>query len=95
VVKETEQNTWVQLTLTQGLYRQVRRMGEAVGAPVLKLIRVAFGDLTTDGLDEGQWRQLREDELGQLRDLVAPPRASKRRSGRGRGRPLRGDRGQG
>jgi 23S rRNA pseudouridine2605 synthase len=66
-VKETETNTWLQLTLTQGLYRQVRRMGEAIGHPVLKLIRVAFADITTDGLREGQWRQLREAEIGDLR----------------------------
>lgn len=67
MVKETESNTWLQLTLTQGLNRQVRRMGEAIGHPVLKLIRVAFADITTDGLAEGEWRQLRETELADLR----------------------------
>jgi 16S rRNA U516 pseudouridylate synthase RsuA-like enzyme len=34
---------------------------------VLKLIRVAFADITTDGLREGEWRHLREAELGDLR----------------------------
>lgn len=67
VVKETDANTWVQLTLTQGLNRQVRRMGEAIGHPVLKLIRVAVADVTTDGLGEGEWRHLRESELADLR----------------------------
>lgn len=70
VVRETDTNTWVQMTLTQGLNRQVRRMGEAIGHPVLKLIRVAVGDITTDGLAEGEWRHLREPELAELRARV-------------------------
>ena len=70
VVKETDRNTWLQLTLHQGLNRQVRRMGEAIGHPVLKLIRVAIGDITTDGLAEGEWRHLRESEIAELRALV-------------------------
>lgn len=71
VVKETQTNTWVQLTLTQGLYRQVRRMGDAIGHPVLKLIRVSFAGITGDGLDDGEWRLLREDEVARLRALAA------------------------
>ena len=70
VVKETEANTWVQLTLHQGLNRQVRRMGEAIGHPVLKLIRVSFADLTIDGLDDGEWRALSAVEVAQLRGMV-------------------------
>lgn len=70
VVKETQTNTWAQLTLMQGLYRQVRRMGDAVGHPVLKLIRVAFAEVTGDGLREGEWRTLREDEVARLRQLA-------------------------
>ncbi len=89
IVKETDANTWVQLTLTQGLYRQVRRMGEAIGHPVLKLIRVAFADITTDGVEEGKWRHLREDELAQLRAAIAPispkPKGRRRRRGGKRG----------
>jgi 23S rRNA pseudouridine2605 synthase len=87
VIKETDANTWVQLTLTQGLYRQVRRMGDAIGHPVLKLIRVAFADITTDGVEEGKWRHLREGEVEALREAVAPatPRVGgKRRRRRGR-----------
>ncbi len=83
VVRETQTNTWVQLTLMQGLYRQVRRMGEAIGHPVLKLIRVAFAGVNADGLREGAWRPLREDEIERLRAAVAPKRPA--RSGRGRG----------
>lgn len=71
VVKETQTNTWAQLTLMQGLYRQVRRMGEAVGHPVLKLIRVSFAGVTADGLRDGDWRLLRDDEVAQLRYIAS------------------------
>jgi 23S rRNA pseudouridine2605 synthase len=80
IVKETSTNTWVQLTLYQGLYRQVRRMGEAIGHTVLKLIRVSFAGVTADGLADGQWRPLREDEVARLRAAVEPkPKARKHR----------------
>lgn len=85
VIKDTQTNSWVQLTVTQGLYRQVRRMGDAIGHPVLKLIRVAFAGITADGLEDGQWRQLRESEIGELRAQAAPKAASKA-SRRERGR---------
>lgn len=70
IIRDTEANTWVQLTISQGLNRQIRRMGEAVGHPVLKLLRVAFADVTADDLPEGQFRRLRETELGDLRARV-------------------------
>jgi 23S rRNA pseudouridine2605 synthase len=70
VVRETATNMWVQIGLRQGLNRQLRRMGEAIGHPVLKLIRVAIGDVTTDGLEEGAFRALRESEIAGLRAAV-------------------------
>lgn len=65
-LRETTTNTWVQLGLRQGLNRQIRRMGEAIGHPVLKLIRVAVGDITADGLSEGEFRRLSTTEVAQL-----------------------------
>ncbi|MEX1367787.1 MAG: pseudouridine synthase [Nannocystaceae bacterium] len=84
IVKDTQTNTWAQLTLTQGLYRQVRRMGEAVGRPVLKLIRVSFAGITADGLHDGEWRRLREDEVEQLRIAAGAAEAKSRRRKRPR-----------
>ncbi len=68
VIRETETNTWVQLTIHQGLYRQIRRMGESIGHPVLKLIRVAVGGLTGDGLADGEVRPMSATEVYDLFD---------------------------
>lgn len=46
---------WIGLTLREGRNRQVRRMTAAVGYPTLRLIRVAIGPWTLDGLQPGQW----------------------------------------
>jgi len=53
---------WLQLTLTEGRKRQVRRMTAAVGHPTLRLVRVAIGPLTLAGLAPGQWRKVTEEE---------------------------------
>ena len=71
VVKATTMNTWVQITVSQGLYRQIRRMGDAIGHAVLKLIRVAYGGITATGLRDGEWRILRDDEVEHLRKVAA------------------------
>jgi 23S rRNA pseudouridine2457 synthase len=49
---------WLQLTLTEGRNRQVRRMTAAVGFPTLRLIRIAIGRLGIDNLKPGEWRDV-------------------------------------
>lgn len=43
-------NSWVSITLTEGKFRQVRKMTAAVGFPTLRLIRVRIGNITLEGL---------------------------------------------
>jgi 23S rRNA pseudouridine2457 synthase len=58
--------SWLELTLTEGKNRQVRRMTAAVGFPTLRLIRVAIGQLRLADLQPGEWRELTSAE----RELV-------------------------
>ena len=50
--------TWLRLTITEGRNRQIRRMGQHIGHPVLRLIRWSVGPHALDGLAPGQWREL-------------------------------------
>ncbi len=55
------------IIITEGKYHQVKLMFEAVGHPVLKLMRTRFGIVTLDGLRKGEHRRLKPYELKQLR----------------------------
>ncbi len=57
-VRKSVPDTWISLTLTEGRNRQVRRMSAHVGHPTLRLVRVAIGDWTLEGLAPGQWREI-------------------------------------
>lgn len=59
----------LELTIHEGRNRQVRRMCDAIGRPVLALRRERFGPLRLDGLREGEHRRLDEAELEALRTL--------------------------
>lgn len=69
VMHATRQNTWVAISVEEGRYRQVRRMCEVIGHPVLRLTRVALGPLTLGPLPRGQWRPLSPAELQGLQAL--------------------------
>ncbi|MEP7355448.1 MAG: pseudouridine synthase [Acidobacteriota bacterium] len=58
---------WVEITLTEGRNRQVRRMFASVGFPVLRLIRVAVSGVELGKLATGEWRYLTAGELLRLR----------------------------
>jgi pseudouridine synthase len=69
-VRRTEDRgkyTWLEIILTEGKNREVRRMVEAVGFKVLKLVRIAIGPLTLAGLGVGASRPLTSAEIGALR----------------------------
>ncbi|MBN8550893.1 MAG: rRNA pseudouridine synthase [Deltaproteobacteria bacterium] len=53
----------VTLSITEGRYHQVKRMFEAVGNKVLRLHRSKIGELTLEGLPEGEFRELTESEV--------------------------------
>lgn len=55
--------SWLELTLTEGRNRQVRRMTAAVGLPTLRLVRVRIGPWALDDLAPGTWRELDPADL--------------------------------
>lgn len=55
--------SWVSITLTEGKYRQVRKMKAAVGFPTLRLVRVRVGDFTLDGLNAGDVIEISFDSI--------------------------------
>ncbi|MBE9097731.1 pseudouridine synthase [Tychonema sp. LEGE 07203] len=54
---------WLEMTLTEGRNRQVRRMTAAVGFPTLRLVRSAIGHLQLNDLKPGEWRELTQNDL--------------------------------
>jgi pseudouridine synthase len=58
--------TVLEITITEGRNRQVRRMVKAVGSRVEKLARIAIGELTIGGLERGRWRRLTDGEVRAL-----------------------------
>lgn len=65
-LRDVASHTWFELTLREGRNRQVRRMVEAVGSKVEKLVRVAIGHLEIGDLAVGSWRELRANEVASL-----------------------------
>ncbi len=64
--RDSEKYTHFEITITEGRNRQVRRMVEALGSVVLKLVRVAIGPLGIGELNVGKWRYLEPFERAKL-----------------------------
>lgn len=69
-IDKKKQTAIVELTIHEGRNRQVRRMFEAIGHPVLKLKREKYGFLTLHGLKAGEARELTIHEVKQMRALA-------------------------
>jgi len=65
-LRDSGKRTFLELTITEGRNRQVRRMIEAVGSKVSKLVRVAIGPIRIGELQIGKWRPLTEAEVRAL-----------------------------
>jgi 23S rRNA pseudouridine2605 synthase len=66
--------TWLEITLSEGRNRHVRRLGEATGQPVLRLARTSYAGIAAGDLLPGQWRPLSKEELTKLRQAYGVPR---------------------
>src|SRR2546430_3055151 len=79
-VRKAEQNSWLEITIHEGRKHQVKRMLEAVGHPVSKLIRGRFGPLTLRDLAAGEFRYLTDREANAVRDLRSEEHTSELQS---------------
>ena len=73
VLREERNTTWVQITLTEGKNRQIHRMGDAIGHRVMRLSRQSFAGIGIDRLKPGDFRELKRDELQQLKKKFLNP----------------------
>lgn len=55
--RKTVPDSWLEITITEGRNRQVRRMTAAVGHPTLRLIRYSIGSWSLDGIANGEWKE--------------------------------------
>ncbi|MCX7914391.1 MAG: rRNA pseudouridine synthase [Thermodesulfovibrionales bacterium] len=69
-ISETENNSWLEVVLYEGKKRQIRRMFEAVGHPVLKLKRVKIDGIYLGDLGKGELRYLTKEEIDRLKRSV-------------------------
>jgi 23S rRNA pseudouridine2605 synthase len=66
VRKRSRRETHLIVELTEGKNREIRRLFEAIGRPVTKLLRVAYGPIALGTLQPGRWRDVTPDELSHL-----------------------------
>ena len=75
-VRDSAKYSFIEITIHEGRNRQIRRMMEAIGSKVLKLIRIAIGALRIGDLPIGQYRELTPAEV----NLLASAAGSKRKT---------------
>jgi 23S rRNA pseudouridine2605 synthase len=66
VLRTGEKNTWLKFTLDEGRNRHIRRLLDAFGIEVLRLVRVAIGSLVLGDLPKGKWRELTRREVAAM-----------------------------
>jgi 23S rRNA pseudouridine2605 synthase len=73
LLRSGERNSWLEIVLDEGKNRQIRRMLEALGIEVLRLVRVAIGPVTLGNLPKGGTRALTSAEKASLDKAMAMP----------------------
>lgn len=78
VLRSGQKNSWLEIVLDEGKNRQIRRLLEAHGVGVMRLVRVAIGSLQLRDLKKGQVRRLSDREKGALDPANSPRMSGKR-----------------
>ncbi len=72
LVKILKANSWIKITLHEGRKRQIRKMLQRVGHPVIRLIRIAIDGIKLGNLKPGQIRPLKREEIEELIEKIKP-----------------------
>lgn len=70
LIRKNKQTSLIRITIKEGKNRQVRRMFDAIGHPVIYLKRIRIGNIKLGNLELGKWRYLTNKELEALKDLI-------------------------
>ncbi len=70
LIRRGSRNSWVEVVLDEGKNRQIRRLLEALGVKVLRLVRIAIGPVSLGSLRKGMYRHLTEEERKDLTKAV-------------------------
>ncbi len=62
-VRKSIQDVWLEIKISEGKNRQIRKMTAAIGHPTLRLIRVGMANLRLEGLLPGEWREIKKEEI--------------------------------
>lgn len=89
ILKPTDKNGWYEVTLFEGHNQQIRKMFDAVGHSVVKLKRIAIGNVTDAGLPVGRSRKLTTEEVDSLSGKLGKGKMESGRIAQERKRPVR------
>lgn len=67
LIRKVEANSWLEITIHEGRNRQVKRMCEAIGHPVIRLKREGFAFLSLEDLKPGEFRHLAAEEVKKMK----------------------------
>jgi len=70
LIRRGTRNSWLEVVLDEGKNRQIRRLLEALGVKVLRLVRIAIGPVSLGDLGKGMYRHLTQEEKGTLTKAV-------------------------
>ena len=68
--RSTGRNQWIEVSITEGKNREVRKVLEHLGLQVSRLIRTAYGPFELEDLPRGRAREIRKHELGKFRSRL-------------------------
>jgi pseudouridine synthase len=70
--RKTKNNSWLEVSISQGRYRQIKRMFFRIKNPVMRILRIDFAGLPLGNLGVGEYRTLRKKEVLSLQEKVNP-----------------------